>query len=623
MIVYENIEKEGGKMWTDNASKIDMLFYDPYAEIITNTALNVEDENPLTIGVFGLWGAGKSTLLNLIENKCTEIPNVLCVWINAWMFEGYEDSKTAMMESLLEALCEKDVTGNLKTGLKKLIKRIDWFKLGTKGISIAAPIMASIASGNPLPMLFSVPQGAEAIEKTFKSVADSLQKVKDDYFNDTESDTDSIVANVRKFRKEFEEIIGDNSIQRVVVLVDDLDRCQPERIIESMEAIKLFLSVKKTTFVIAADENVIQYAIKKKYPPLSETGHIDLAKEYIEKIIQLPISIPELSSKDIQNYLMLLVYQQYLDKDQFEKLVKEVIAEKLMTASSAIKNEQMSVILQTCELSINNKEFQEMLDIVNLISPIVASTLKGNPRQAKRFLNTFIMKRRLSQLYYDDKLDMRIMAKLLVLDKLDHTLFVQLNEWNKTYDGEIEQYRIMRETIFSEKPGEYSKWATKNVAEWVACEPVDIEKYCLDKYFYLTREALDNKYDDSLGISDNVKKLLEKVSNLSFGQTEKIVAEINKCTPDELNDFMRCTKELIRKDIVIPEFYQGIYMEFSGYRSVVIEGLLNREKNIEMTDIPALKSMYKYQQEEIKTLLSKLTEKKKITEAMKRQITED
>ena len=58
-------------MWIDNASDIDILFYEPYADIIAEIAQNPEYK-PLTIGVFGVWGAGKSTLLKLIEKKIPE-----------------------------------------------------------------------------------------------------------------------------------------------------------------------------------------------------------------------------------------------------------------------------------------------------------------------------------------------------------------------------------------------------------------------------------------------------------------------------------------------------------------------------------------------------------------------
>ena len=61
-------------------------------------------------------------------------------------------------------------------------------------------------------------------------------------------------------------------------MIDDLDRCTPDRILETLEAIKLFLSVKNTTFIIAMDDDVITYSVKKKYPPLNQGGEIDFLK---------------------------------------------------------------------------------------------------------------------------------------------------------------------------------------------------------------------------------------------------------------------------------------------------------------------------------------------------------
>ncbi|WP_367269229.1 P-loop NTPase fold protein [uncultured Flavonifractor sp.] len=84
-------------------------------------------------------------------------------------------------------------------------------------------------------------------------------------------------------------------------MVDDLDRCTPDRIIDTLEAIKLFLSVKKTTFIVAVDQRIIEYAVNIKYP---QNDGYAVSTDYIEKIIQLPIKIPELSPKDIENYLL-------------------------------------------------------------------------------------------------------------------------------------------------------------------------------------------------------------------------------------------------------------------------------------------------------------------------------
>ena len=118
-------------MWLDNASDIDILFYEPYARIISDIAKN-KNYNPITIGVFGLWGAGKSTLLKLIDGKLKEKDKIICVTINAWMFESHEDAKIAIMEALLQELEEKLPVEEAKKKIGKLIKRIDLFKLGTK-----------------------------------------------------------------------------------------------------------------------------------------------------------------------------------------------------------------------------------------------------------------------------------------------------------------------------------------------------------------------------------------------------------------------------------------------------------------------------------------------------------
>ena len=118
--VLQWILNNGGfKMWLDNASDIDILFYEPYAQIISDIAQDPAYK-PLTIGVFGVWGAGKSTLLKLIKDKIPEsgkgksikeIKKNICISINAWSFEGYEDAKVAVMESLLRELHEKAPKG--------------------------------------------------------------------------------------------------------------------------------------------------------------------------------------------------------------------------------------------------------------------------------------------------------------------------------------------------------------------------------------------------------------------------------------------------------------------------------------------------------------------------------
>lgn len=207
-------------------------------------------------------------------------------------------------------------------------------------------------------------------------------------------------------------------VDNVVVLVDDLDRCTPERIIETLEAIKLFLSVDRTTFIMAADETVIEYAIKKKYPRL-EGSEVVLSDEYIEKIIQLPIYIPDLSTKDIENYLLLLVAQMYMKTDSFDELLKLMREKKLAIRETGMTLNELNGLIGSINQPFeeDGEEFKKDIKIIDDIKDIISTNLKGNPRQTKRFLNTFITKKELAQMYYGQEFDDKILAKLLVLQK--------------------------------------------------------------------------------------------------------------------------------------------------------------------------------------------------------------
>lgn len=614
-------------MWTDNASKIDMLFYKPYADIVSETAIGT-DEEPLTVGIFGLWGAGKSTLLNLIGKNYEGNKDAIYVSINAWMFENYEDAKTAIMEALLRELKDNEkIPIKIRKSFVSLIKKIDFLKIGTKAAATAAPVIASFVTGNPLPLVLNLPNEAKEIETAIKSVSDSVRGIKDDYLKDDETVDDSVVNNIRNFRNEFEKTLESEEINRVVVLIDDLDRCQPERIIETLEAIKLFLSVKKTSFIIAADENVIQYAIKKKYPNI-DGFNIELDKEYIEKMIQVPIQIPELSPKDVQNYLLLLVLQKYMEPNEFEILVSKIEQEKLMVQSDVIEVERLEEIYGSLNDSISfedRKEYKEVVGAILQIRKIASHTLKGNPRQIKRFLNTFILKRKLSKMYYGDDLDMCIMAKLLILHKLNPDLFNQLNVWNSNFNQETdsgnEQYKLMRQGIEESNPAsEYQKWYKPRIKAWVMCPPVELEKENLDRYFYLTREILIQSDDLESNLSEASKAMLDRIGHLSAPLVPRVVNDMRQMNSSDLDDVMTIIIKRIEKGNIESYFYASLFKEFTDYRRDIIDGILKDESKIEPSQLPSLKSMYTADQAITSELLDKLLSDKRITQAVIKKI---
>src|SRR5690606_11637359 len=117
---------------------------------------------------------------------------------------------------------------------------------------------------------------------------DVMQSIKD------ELDNKEIRENIKEFQSNFSKLLSETKIKRLVVFIDELDRCSPDTILDTLEAIRLFLFTGNSVFIIGADERHIAYAVKRKFNEI-EGQQINIGKEYLEKIIQYPIRIPRLN----------------------------------------------------------------------------------------------------------------------------------------------------------------------------------------------------------------------------------------------------------------------------------------------------------------------------------------
>ena len=89
------------------------------------------------------------------------------------------------------------------------------------------------------------------------------------------------------------------------MLVDDLDRCLPSAVMATLESIKLFLAVPQMAFVIAADQDMVRDSIAVSLGETNRSGAF--AVRYLEKIIQLPVTLPRLAITDAEAYIGLLL----------------------------------------------------------------------------------------------------------------------------------------------------------------------------------------------------------------------------------------------------------------------------------------------------------------------------
>lgn len=608
-------------MWIDNASSVDMLSYKPYAKLLYKI-INNKRMNPLTIGLFGSWGVGKSTLLKLIENEITEDGDtdkkIVGVTLNAWMFEGYEDAKTALMEDLLKAVEDSNsFPKECKTKLTDLLKRVDYFRLAGNAVKKGIPLALSMMSGTTAPFLLNCTKGALDTLKTedgIEGLVNIGKKFKENFVKEEEEK--NIVENIRVFKKEFEELLKEWDIDNLVVMIDDLDRCTPERIIETLEAIKLFLSVERTTFIIAVDERIVTYAIKNNYPVINEDT-TDISKDYIEKIIQLPIKLPELSPIDIQNYMLLLVYELFLG-DNLVEILDELYDEGVFFKEEIISKDTIQSKFK--DVTFITPELAELSKVIEQIGGVVARSLKGNPRQAKRFLNTFLVRKQMAEICFlkDKRIENDVLAKLMALEYIDLELFKELNRWYKQSNGEIEQIKEMCELVKKEEKlvDSFSKWNDVKVRNWLLCEPIDIYKKDLDRYFYLTRDVLMEEINTLDTLNGQEKNFIYQLLELEDDITSQ-KAIINKIlTLDEqvTNKIVKVILGLYDKKRIGFNCLVVIFEKSEIHRWSILERLEKiKKEDMKMVMYGYIATLYKIDKESTRKVLVSLLERKVIT----------
>ncbi len=597
-------------MWVDRESEVDLLSYEPFAELVKNILLD-GTMNPLTIGLFGSWGAGKSTLLKLVDTKLSnekdlENKKIAKVFLNAWAFEGYDDAKSSLMESLLLELQDNVPEFNeVKNKISKLIGRLDFFRIGKFALKYGAPAIGSALT--PVGLAGSAAYLASQKDNIISDAKELIKSEIKDAQEDGEKKND-VVSNIREFKKEFGQLIKDSEIDNLVVMIDDLDRCSPVRIIETLEAIKLFLSVPKTTYVIAIDDSVVKYSVKKTYPKI-EDDDFGIVDNYIEKIIQLPIYIPELSAQDITNYLLFLVIELYFEQSVVKELSSELTKRNAFFSGVTLSQQTIKECIPEMNFEENllkGKTYQDYIDmfeIVSKVAKVIALELKGNPRQAKRFINTFLVRKKLGEIYSVGRgktLDYKVLAQLTALEYIDKNLFRELykSAMKPKNTDKIQELSLIKKIIDSgeEVPKEFSEWDKPSVINWLKnTDIIDIPGKELLSYFYLSRESLHINFSavDELTVEErkvfNEYMKIEKLAGLKVALDRmKKNKELNS------DNIIKAIIDSSRNDIKLLNKCVPIYTEYEAYRNKVVEVIVvMKEKDLTAKIVMTLNNLYR------------------------------
>jgi len=243
----------------------------PWAAMIASAALGTP--GPFAIGVHGEWDYGKTTLLRLARALIKQHDeNAVTVWFNAWQYEREEHPLFPLIAA---------ITDEIEAGVPEQARKA----LAKVGLSLRAMIRGmKVKAEVGIPLVGSV--GAEFDADKALRAEERLSK------KSNPLQAEMIYQSAFRLLEDAARAGDTGERPKIVIFVDDLDRCQPEKAVELLESIKLILSQPGFIFVIAVDQRVIENYLERRYIGQCGEQVSGWGRLYMDKIVQLPIGIP-------------------------------------------------------------------------------------------------------------------------------------------------------------------------------------------------------------------------------------------------------------------------------------------------------------------------------------------
>jgi hypothetical protein len=489
------------RLWPDNPTAVDLLgFADIAAPVIE--AIRRERLDPVAVGVFGDWGSGKTTILEILNQHLEGEKKTIVVYTRPWEYDPTLDARATLITEVLDKLREKAEADSSF-----------WAKTKDKFIGLAGRIRWSkaITLAGRSAVTFSLPDVGSLVE----------------IFGDEEKVSD---PTLQGFRAEFAELMAEfKDVERLIVLVDDLDRCLPETVVMTLEAIKLFLSVEKMAFVVAADEALVKLAIARHFDRDQQGDR--MAGDYLEKIVQIPVAVPALGRGDTQAYLAMMMLDQHLGGDA-AALVK--IAEHC----SARRRDGNHLVFEDFPDGMLPESAGEDLALAGELAPVLYERLDGNPRRLKRFLNALWVRADIAA-RRGIKLSPRTLAKLMVLERIEPDAFGQLLDWMA--EG------VLAERLTKLESGEDLDESFHSAFGWWAELPPKLGDTNLAPYLRLAA-ALRRRSGPSSELTVEQAELLEELRDESTATREKALKRLAELPESERRVMAREIVNTVRFD---------------------------------------------------------------------------
>ncbi len=480
-------------MWSDNETNRDFLNFravaDTAAEIVVQAA-----GKPISIGITGGWGVGKSSMIRLVETALRERSSekFLFVQFNAWLYQGYDDARAALVEVIARKLLERaNETSTAVDKATALLEHVNWLRVAT----VSAGSIAAIALGLPPIGLAGEAwrafkeftegdttakdiENAETVGKKASTAAGGLLKSKK---------ADTPPKEIQHLRDQFAETLADIDVT-LVVFVDDLDRCLPQTAIATLEAMRLFLFLDHTAFIIAADDKMIRESVRAHFKGVNLDD--ELVTNYFDKLIQVPIRVPPLGTQDVRAYLLMLFIENSELKQEQKDALRQSVCKQL---GETWQGKRVDHAFIQSLLKEAPPDLDRQLALADRLAHIMTTTrhIAGNPRLIKRFLNTLSIRLLIARAQ-GVSVDEAALAKMLLFERCGtaDTYARLVKEVNESADGKPIFLKPWEDAVSKGQDPELpAEWDSTFNKSWLGLAPL-FSELDLRPVVYVSREHM-------------------------------------------------------------------------------------------------------------------------------------
>lgn len=327
----------------DDGKKVDKLDRQDFIKFVENLIINSNnykrnnESNSYVMALDSAWGTGKSYFIDLLIDDIQENMDVRVVKYNAWKNDYCKNAFNPLFYDILSSDIFED-------------------EIDTKNGLVLVKSIGSIVGAFSKDVVKNI-----GLEKTGEAVNDTAVKLKDFLFKNLPEISE--LKEEREAFKNFSEILRNSAEclkdnkQKLVIVIDELDRCKPTFAIQTLEIVKHIFDIKNIVFLFAVDIEQLSHSISSIYGQgFDSVGYLCRFFDYIAK----------LPAPSMEKYISYKLSESKIDIEhsEFEKIQEYIV---ILSIRFDLSLRDIDTIIQSYKILYDTKLKDYAIVDVNLV----------------------------------------------------------------------------------------------------------------------------------------------------------------------------------------------------------------------------------------------------------------